>query len=151
MQEEFAKFATGGPVRLRVPQDAGRSAHPDRVEAARIPVETIAAPVFVAGAHDDQVWDSGGMAQAIAARRTAAGRETVALVFADAGHFLGSHGWGPTYAYNAGPSQSGGTPAANARAQAQVWDGLFGFLRRTLGPVPVPVLEPGAPTPATGR
>lgn len=136
MAEEFAKFATGGPVRLRLPQDAGRAAHPERVEAARIRVEDIEAPVLVAGGHDDQVWDSGGMAEAIAKRRAAAGRETVALVFPDAGHFLGSHGWGPTTGYNDGPSLSGGAPAANARAQAQVWKGLFDFLTRSLGPVP---------------
>lgn len=136
MAEELAKFATGGPVRLRLPQDAGRAAHPERVEAARIRVEDIEAPVFVAGGHDDQVWDSGGMAEAIAEHRSAAGRETVALVFREAGHFLGSHGWGPTTGYNDGPSQSGGTPVANARAQAAVWKGLFDFLTRSLGPVP---------------
>jgi dienelactone hydrolase len=136
MAEEFAKFATGGPVRLRVPQDAGRAAHPERVEAARIPVERIGAPVFLAGGHDDQVWDSGGMAEAIARRRAAAGLPTVALVFPDAGHFLGSHGWGPTTGYNDGPSKVGGTPAANARAQVQVWAGLFTFLADALGPVP---------------
>ena len=38
------------------------------------PVEDIAAPVLVAGSHDDQVWDSGGMAQAIAQARDKADR-----------------------------------------------------------------------------
>ena len=38
------------------------------------PVEDIAAPVLVAGGHDDQVWDSGGMAQAIAQARDKADR-----------------------------------------------------------------------------
>lgn len=61
-------------MKIRCPQDAGRAANPDRVAAARIPVEDIAAPVLVAGGHDDQVWDSGGMAQAIAQARDKADR-----------------------------------------------------------------------------
>lgn len=137
MAEEFGGFASGREVRLRRPQDRGRAAAgAERVAAARIPVEQIAAPVFVAGAHDDQVWDSGSMAENIAAARLRAGRETVALVFRDAGHFLGGHGWNPTTQYNAGPSQSGGTPEANARAQAEVVRELQAFLKRALAPLP---------------
>jgi hypothetical protein len=76
------------------------------------------------------------MAENIARTRAAAGRETVALVYRDAGHFLGGSGWGPTTQYNAGPSKSGGTPEANARAQAEAWVKSLDFLRRTLGPMP---------------
>lgn len=133
--EEFAGFATGAEVRIRRPQDAGRAAHPERVAPARIPVEDIAAPVMVVGGHDDQIWDSGGMAEAIARSRAAAGRETVALVYREAGHFLGGTGWGPTTQYNAGPSKSGGTPEANARAQAEAWMRSVEFLRQHLGPL----------------
>ncbi|MCW5609885.1 MAG: acyl-CoA thioesterase/BAAT N-terminal domain-containing protein [Rubrivivax sp.] len=137
MADEVAGFSTGREVRLRRPQDRGRAAAgAERVAAARIPVERIAAPVFVAGAHDDQVWDSGSMTEAIAEARRRAGRETVALVFRDAGHALGGHGWSPTTQYNAGPSKMGGTPEANARAQAEVVRELQAFLRRTLGPLP---------------
>lgn len=135
-EKEFAGFATGAEVRIRRPQDAGRAANPERVAPARIRVEDIAAPVMVVGGHDDQIWDSGSMAEAIARTRAAAGRETVALVYRDAGHFLGGTGWGPTTQYNAGPSKSGGTPEANARAQAEAWTKGFEFLRRTLGPMP---------------
>lgn len=134
--KEFAGFATGAEVRIRRPQDAGRAAHPERVAPARIRVEDIAAPVMVVGGHDDQIWDSGGMAEAIVRARAAAGRETVALIYRDAGHFLGGTGWGPTTQYNAGPSKSGGTPEANARAQAEAWPRGLDFLRRTLGPMP---------------
>jgi dienelactone hydrolase len=133
-EKELAGFATGAEVRIRRPQDAGRAANPERVAAARIPVEDIAAPVFVAGADDDQVWDSGGMARNIAAARSRAGRETVTLVFRDAGHALGSPGTWPTTQYNAGPSKAGGNPEADARAQAQVWAAQFEFLGRVLGP-----------------
>jgi dienelactone hydrolase len=137
-EKELAGFATGAEVKIRRPQDNGRAANPERVAPARIPVETIAAPVMVVGAHDDQVRDPGGMAEAIAASRRAAGRETVAVVYRDAGHFLGGTGWSPTTQYNAGPSKVGGTPAANARAQAEAFPRAFEFLAKALGPVPVP-------------
>jgi dienelactone hydrolase len=136
MAEELAGFQTGAAVRLRRPQDAGRAAHPERIAAARIPVEDFAGPLMVIGGHADQVWDSGGMAEQIADRRRQAGRETVTRVFRDAGHYLGSHGWGPTTQYDAGPMKGGGTPQANAHAQAESWRALFDFLARTLGPLP---------------
>jgi len=136
-EREFAGFATGADVKIRRPQDAGRAANPERVAPARIPVEQIAAPVMVIGAHDDQVWDSGGMSENIVKARQAAGRETVALIYRDAGHFLGGNGWNPTTQYNAGPSKVGGTPVANARAQAESFKRSFEFLAKTLGPLPV--------------
>ncbi|MFN7725898.1 MAG: acyl-CoA thioester hydrolase/BAAT C-terminal domain-containing protein [Rubrivivax sp.] len=130
--EEFAGFQSGAPVLLRRPHEAGRAAHADRVTAARIPVEQIAAPVMVVGGHDDQVWASGTMAEAIAKTRAAAGRETVALVYREAGHALSGTGWSPTTQYNAGPMKMGGQPAADARAQAEAFDGTLAFLKRTL-------------------
>ena len=135
-EKEFAGFGTGADVKIRRPQDAGRAANPDRVPAARIPVEDIAVPVLLAGGHDDQIWDSGGMAENIARTRKARGLDTVALVYRDAGHYLGGTGWSPTTQYNAGPYKSGGTPEANARAQAEVFQATQDFLRRTLGPLP---------------
>lgn len=134
--KELAGFQTGADVRIRRPQDAGRAANPGRVPAARIPVERIAAPVLVIGGHDDQIWDSGGMAEAIVKSRAAAGRPTEAVIDREAGHFLGGSGWSPTTQYNAMPSKSGGTPAANARTQARAWAATQDFLARTLGPLP---------------
>ncbi len=137
LQAEFAGFATGAEVRLRRPHDRGRAAAgAERLAAARIPVETITAPVLVAGAHDDQVWDSGGMAENIAAARRRAGRDTELLVFHEAGHALGGHGWSPTTQYNAGPMKMGGTPAAHAQAQVRLNQALQAFMQRALGPVP---------------
>ena len=78
------------------------------------------------------------MAQAIAQARDKAGRTTVALVYRDAGHFLGGTGWGPTTQYNAGPSKIGGTPMANARAQTEIFPRVFEFLAQALGPVAGP-------------
>jgi dienelactone hydrolase len=134
--QEMAGFASGADVKIRRPQDQGRAAHPDRAIAARIRVEDIAAPVLVVGGDDDQLWDSGGMAKNILAVRQRAGLDTVALVYPDAGHFLGGAGMDPTTQYNASPMKAGGTPAANARAQAEAFAQTVAFLRRTLGPTP---------------
>lgn len=136
--KEFAGFATGADVRIRRPQDKGRAANPGRVAAARIAVEDIAAPVLVAGADDDQIWDSGGMARAIAGARTQAGRSTALLVYREAGHYLGGTGWSPTTQYNASPIKSGGTPEATARAQADVFTRTQEFLLRHLGVATLP-------------
>jgi dienelactone hydrolase len=126
--QEFAGMGTGQPVKIRRPHDKGRAAaSPEVIAAARIPVERIKAPVLVAGGSDDQLWDSGGMAANIAAAREKAGLPTVALVFPDAGHFLGGTGTGPTTHYNDGPMKNGGTPAATARAQASTYAALLKF------------------------
>ncbi len=95
MGAEFAKRARGQAVRIRLPHDAGRLANPDRVESARIRVEDIAAPVFVSGGDEDNVWDSGGMARNIKERRDAEGLETVAIVSSEAGHSISGTPYSP--------------------------------------------------------
>jgi dienelactone hydrolase len=131
--EEFARFAAGQEGRMRRFQDKGRAANPAAAVKARIPVENFRGPLLIVGGHDDQVWASGMMAQNIAERRAAAGLETVALIFPDAGHALSGTGWMPTTQYNAGLSKFGGTPQANARAQARAFPETMAFLKRTLG------------------
>ncbi len=130
--EEFAGAAQGKPIVIRRPLDKGRAAHPERVEAARISVEKIAAPVFLLGGGDDQVWDSAGMAQAIAARRAASGLKTVSLVYPHAGHAISGHGWAPTTTYNDGFMKFGGQADADAQAQGEGWPRLLAFLRESL-------------------
>jgi dienelactone hydrolase len=132
--KEFMGFQTGQPIIIRRPQDKGRAANPDRVPAARIPVETYAGPMMIVGSHGDQVWDSGGMAENINRSRAAAGRETVALIYRDAGHALSGTGWSPTTQYNAGPMKMGGTAEADAHAQAEAFQQTLQFLKRTLAP-----------------
>ncbi|MEL6831215.1 MAG: acyl-CoA thioesterase/BAAT N-terminal domain-containing protein, partial [Pseudomonadota bacterium] len=66
MNEEIAKFSDpNANPRMRTPHDAGRETYPERIEAARIPVETIGAPVFLVGGDKDDVWASGPMARNI--------------------------------------------------------------------------------------
>jgi dienelactone hydrolase len=135
---EFGGFATGQDVKIRRPHDKGRAATaPERIAAARIPAERIDAPLMVVGGGDDQVWASGEMAQALVnARKQQTKHETVAVVDPDAGHFLTGTGTGPTTHYNLGTLKNGGTPAANARTQAQAHATLLAFLQRHLGGTP---------------
>ena len=100
-------------------QDLGRAVHPAAAVKARIEVEKFRGPLLGVAGHDDKVWASGMMAQNIAERRAAVGLETLALIFPDAGHPLSGNGWMPTTQYNLGLSKVGGTPQANAAAQAR--------------------------------
>ncbi|MBB5205050.1 dienelactone hydrolase [Inhella inkyongensis] len=133
-QQEFAGAASGQPIRIRRPHDQGRAAAtPEQIERARIPVERIRAPLFLLGGGDDQLWASGAMAEAIAARRARVpGLKTVLITHPEAGHYLGGTGTGPTTHYNEGPMKSGGQPAATAQAQAQGFAALLAFWRETL-------------------
>ena len=131
-EEELAGFRTGREVRMRRFQDRGRAANPAAAVKARIEVEKFRGPLLVIGGHDDQVWASGMMAQNISERRAAAGLATSALIFPEAGHSLSGNGWMPTTQYNVGSSKSGGTPQANADAQAHAFPETLAFLKRTL-------------------
>jgi dienelactone hydrolase len=108
------------------------AATPEQLAAARIAVEKIKAPVWLAGGGDDQIWASMEMAANIKQARDKAGLKTLALLFPAAGHFIGGTGTGPTTHYNEGPSKNGGTPAANARAQAEAHASLLKFFAETL-------------------
>lgn len=93
MQEEFQK----PQPELRIPHDAGRDANPERVAPARIPVEDIAAPVFLVGGDADTVWGSGPMARTIKETRDSAGLETELIVSETAGHGLSGDGYSPAF------------------------------------------------------
>jgi hypothetical protein len=73
------------------------------------------------------------MAEAIVAARKNSQHETVAVIDAQAGHFLGGSGTAPTTGYNSSPMKSGGTPEANARTQAKAHAAAIDFLQRHLG------------------
>jgi dienelactone hydrolase len=117
VEEEFAKYGTGGRPDLRRAHDDGRRLNPDRVAAARIRVEDFAGPVLVAGGDRDSIWASGPMAQAVAATRRRAGRPVVLVHEADAGHALAGPGLEPAQPYEA----AGGKAAAIARARLAAW------------------------------
>lgn len=131
-EQELQGYARNEPVVLRRAFERGRAARPDLAAKARVPVERIRVPLMVIGSYDDQMWPSGHMAQNIVERRLEAGLETEALIFQDAGHSLYDTGYSPTTSYNTGLRKTGGTPKANARAQAEVWPRTIRFLRQVL-------------------
>lgn len=131
-EAEIARARQGLDVRVRRAYERGRAAHPDLAVRARVPVERIRGAVMVIGAYDDQMWPSGTMAQAMAERRIEAGLPVTALLFPDAGHQLYQTGYAPTTHYHQRLRKVGGSPVADARAQAQAWQATIRFLRRAL-------------------
>lgn len=127
-RDELIKISKGIAPDFRTASDAGRWTHPERAVAARIPVERYSGPLLVVGGMSDAVWASGIAAQNIAETRAAAGLPTTALIFKDVGHGLSGNGWKPDF------EGFGGSPPANARAQAQAWAATLRFLRQSLKP-----------------
>ncbi|MBB4843713.1 dienelactone hydrolase [Paucibacter oligotrophus] len=133
MDEESAGFTTGQPVHIRRPLEQGRAAYPERLAAARIPVENFRGALLLVSGSDDQMWDSAGMARNIEASRKAKGLSTINLIYEGAGHGLSGRGWSPTTGYNNGPMKMGGSPAVDAAAQADAWPRTLQFLQEQLG------------------
>ena len=127
-EEEMAR----DEIHVRRVYERGRAAYPERAAKARIPVEKIRGEVMVIGAYDDQMWPSGMMAQNLAERRHEAGLRVTALLFPDAGHALYQTGYEPTTQYHRGAQKKGGSPAADARAQAEAWQSTLQFLAQSL-------------------
>ena len=102
---------------------------------AVIPVERIAAPLLLVAGDHDQLWPSLLMARAIMERRAKRGRHASdeLLVYPGAGHLIGK-----TYLpagstlIAGGRIETGGTPRANASAQADAWPRVLAFLRKAL-------------------
>ncbi|HST36350.1 MAG TPA: acyl-CoA thioester hydrolase/BAAT C-terminal domain-containing protein [Allosphingosinicella sp.] len=134
--EEVRGFAVpGGEVRMaRVHRENLARAAPRTLAAAAIQVERGRAAYFLAGGGDDQAGDSGHSVAAVAERlrRFRYPRPFDARVYPEAGHLIVDTGWRPTTTHNNGPSQDGGTPRADAHAQADSWAGMIAFLEREL-------------------
>ncbi|MBU1346252.1 MAG: dienelactone hydrolase family protein [Alphaproteobacteria bacterium] len=119
-------LAGPGQADLRAIHANGRADHPEREAEARIPVENYAGPLLMVAGGQDLQWDSADAATAIKATRDAAGLDTVAVIYPEAGHDLVGDG-GPRDA-----SRSGGTPETNAQARADAWPQVVAFLQRSL-------------------
>ncbi|WP_209348694.1 acyl-CoA thioesterase/BAAT N-terminal domain-containing protein [Pontixanthobacter sp. CEM42] len=126
---ETGKFARGLRGRLRTPMDEGRWANPDRVEAARIPIEDYTGSVLVVGGELDDLWSAGHMVQNIAERRAEAGLATSLLVLPEAGHGITGTGYNPTLLF-----EEGARRRAEAHGQAQTWGATLEFFKEALSP-----------------
>ncbi|MDO9455395.1 acyl-CoA thioester hydrolase/BAAT C-terminal domain-containing protein [Nocardioides sp.] len=77
--------ATGPPAFLGLYEHC-LEAYADRVPAARLPVERITGEVVLAAGEDDRLWPACDFADAVVARREAAGLATTLVTHPDAGH-----------------------------------------------------------------
>ncbi|MCX4514962.1 acyl-CoA thioesterase/BAAT N-terminal domain-containing protein [Streptomyces sp. NBC_01619] len=102
------------------------------VKKALIPVEHITAPLLAVAGTDDAVWPSEAMARALVERRRTVAAQDDLLIHPGAGHFMRPP-LVPTTADRDGILVSGGTPQANALAQAETWAAMTRFLERHLG------------------
>ena len=121
-------MAGPGNADLRAIHENGRADHPEVEAAARIPVEAYSGPLLLIAGDKDALWNSGRMARNIVASRQAAGLETTALIYPDAGHDLAGDG-GPRE-----DPRSGAAPEADAAARADAWPKVVAFLQAALEP-----------------
>ena len=100
--------------------------------AASIPVEQIRGPLLLVAGDDDQLWPSLLMARQIMERRRARGGHAAdrLLAYEGAGHLIGkSFLPAGSTRIAGGRIETGGTPAGNARAQADSWPRVVAFLK----------------------
>lgn len=129
----------GGEVRLAPVRKANMArASAALLAKAAIPVEHSHAAFLLAGGGDDQTGASGDSVRLLAdrLRRFHYRRPVEVRIYPNAGHLIVGTGWRPTTSHNAGPSQDGGNAEADARAQADSWSAMIGFLRRNLDKAP---------------
>ena len=102
------------------------AADPGVTAAASIPVETITATVVLVAGGDDRVWPSGEAAARIAARRKAAGLDTVVISHPGAGHRVIFPG---EAVQRGGQSMTrGGSEASDSELGAAAWPAILAAL-----------------------
>ena len=105
------------------------------VEKAAIPVERIRGPVLFVAGDSDQLWPSGDMTEQLRARLASVDRPPgdILLVYPGAGHLIGkSYLPAGSTRVAAGRIETGGSPRANAAAQADAWPRALRFLSQAL-------------------
>jgi len=105
------------------------------VRAAAIQVGRIQAPIMLIAGASDALWPSALMAGEVVKSRAASPFKSrdVLLVYPDAGHAIGKLYLPSGSTHIAGGRiNTGGTSAANARAQADAWPRVLRFLRENL-------------------
>jgi dienelactone hydrolase len=144
------------PIELaRVSQTNRAAASAQRIAAATIAVERSKAALLLVGGGDDRTGDSGASVERIARRLEGSHYRFPyeALVYPAAGHGIVGSGWRPTTMHNTGVFNDGGTPEADARAQADAWTKMLAFLGEQLflRPPPKTVLVPPARSDQLGQ
>ncbi len=126
---------SGGGVRLAPVHEANFQGASAAVrDAARIRVEQSRSAFLLVGGEDDQTAGSGAIVTRAAALLKANNYSypVDAVNYPGAGHLIVDTGWNSTIADNTGLFHDGGTPAADARAQADGWLRMIRFLEKHL-------------------
>ncbi len=128
-----SQFGKGKPVRLLdlyLPSLEDQEA----VQQAVIPVEKINGAVLLVTGKDDQMWPSSLMADQVIARLQAHGHKFPFqhLSYEGAGHAVRSAYTSAMYSTGGGMWALGGTPEANAKAQADARPKVLTFLQKNL-------------------
>lgn len=116
----------GDPPRFRGMYEQSLRIAGAATDAARVPVEEIAADVLLAAGGDDQLWPSLEFAHAIADRRATAGRTTRIVTETGAGHRLILPG--ELVATGGQRMARGGSEVADRALGAQLWPQLRALL-----------------------
>lgn len=126
----FLRSTLAGSMALRPIHERALAGETAR-ERATTPIERIAGPILVISGTDDQLWPAPTLCE-LAMRRLKRHRHPFPdrhLTYEGAGHLIGPPGH---RALDAGRFAVGGTPDADARASADAWPQVLGFLERHL-------------------
>ncbi len=115
------------PPEFRPLYEHSLTAFPDAVDAARIPVERIAADVLVVAGEDDRLWPGADSAREIKARRAAYGLATTVVTHPGAGHRVILPG--EAVATGGARMARGGTEAADRELGELAWPHLLRLLQ----------------------
>ena len=139
----WAPWDDGPPPRRHADALLTALQDPEAVERARIHVENIRGPVLLLSATDDGSWPSSVYGRMVAERLARFGHPHAVehLDFEGAGHSIVFPYVPTTQLVYAHPvsgrlSTTGGTPAANARADEASWAGVLRFLEQALDKTP---------------
>jgi len=124
--ETWTPLVDQHPVSFRPLYEASLRAHPEAAADAAIPIERARGDVLLIAGEDDALWPSAAFAEALAARRHAAGRPVESITHPDAGHR-------PIFPDEAPPAPSthvahGGNPTANAALGRAAWPAALACL-----------------------
>ena len=139
----WAPWDDGPPPRRHADALLTALQDPEAVERARIRVENILGPVLLLSASDDGSWPSSVYGRMVAERLARFGHPHAVehLDFGGAGHSIVFPYVPTTQLVYSHPvsgrlSTTGGTPAANARADEASWAGVLRFLDQALDQTP---------------
>lgn len=130
----FERVDFGAPPVRFLPGFAGGLEDRAGIEAARIPLQDVTAPVLMFSGGDDQVWPSTAFAR-LAEEALTSSRQVEHVVYPGAGHNIG-HPYLPATAHTVVHPISGldfafgGSDAADARANEESWSRVLAFLAR---------------------